>query len=336
MHRTTRRRPGGATPAGALGCAAALSALAACTPPPVLLPAPPPPALAASQVIDAAVAAVGLHTIALSEVRLACDLARVREASSPVDVAGLGPCPRALEEETVEQLVNQALILEDAARFNVEVPPEAVDARFAALEAKLAGPAGFERFLARHGLDHGALRERLAREVLLGRYLDRRIGLLVFVTPDEVAAFYEANRERFEGADLATAEPQIRAYLQRAKYRDALMDYIQSLRARADVRRLSPRRPEEPEAPRGGPHGVVLPGGPDRPPHEAPYPGLPRGPRGAAGSAGWIKGARASGADGCRLVTRGRNFLAAPFTRMLKFAVFATRSASTSTSGATP
>lgn len=242
----TRCRPGGGgTWVGVLACSAALSALAACTPPPVSLPAPPPLPLPA-HLIDAAVAAVGLGTIALSEVRLACDLIRVREAPSPVDVAALGPCPPALAEETVEQLVNQALILEDAARFNVEVPPEAVDERLAALEGKLGGPAGLERVLARHDLDRAALRGRLSREVLLGRYLDRRIGLLVFVTPDEVEAFYRANREPFGGADLAAAEPQIRAYLQRVKYRDALTDYIQSLRARADVRRLAPGRPGYP------------------------------------------------------------------------------------------
>lgn len=245
----TRRGPGGAAPGRTLAGAAVLWALAACTPPPVSLPAAAPPPLSGPvQVVDAAVAAVGLDTITLSEVRLACDLTRVREAASPVEVAALGPCPRALEEETIEQLVNQALILEDAARFDVEAPPDAVDARLASLEAKLAGPGGLDRFLARHGIDRPALRERLAREVLLGRYLDRRIGLLVFVTPDEIAAFYRANGQQFGRADLAAVEPQIRAYLQRVKYRDALTDYVQSLRARADVRRLGPGRAGSPSA----------------------------------------------------------------------------------------
>lgn len=230
-----------------LGVAAALaafSALVGCTPPPVSIPPPPPPPLPGPvRLLDAAVAAVGLETIALSEVRLACDLTRIREAPAPVDPSALPPCPPSLEEETIDQLVNQTLILEDAARFDIEVPASAVDARFAALEAMLAGPGGLERFLARHAIDRAALRAWLAREVLLGRYLDRRIGLLVFVTPDEVETFYRQNLDQFAGVDLAAAEPQIRAYLQRRKYRDALAEYIQSLRARAGVRRLAPPRP---------------------------------------------------------------------------------------------
>ncbi len=240
----TGRRPrrGAAGPAGRLAAGLLGATLAAaCTPPSVFIPPPPPPPLPAPpQLIDAAVAAVGLEPIVLSEVRLACDLARLREAPSPVDPASLASCPPALEEETIDQLVNQTLILEDAVRFNIQVPPDAVEARLAALASKLAGPDGLERFLARHGIDRAVLRERLAREVLLGRYLDQRIGLLVFVTPDEVEAFFRANRQQFGGVDLAEAEPRIRAYLQRRKYRDALVDYVQSLRSRAEVRRLAP------------------------------------------------------------------------------------------------
>ncbi len=225
---------------GPTGVAAVLSVLAGCTPPPVSIPPPPPPPLPGPvRLLDAAVAAVGLAVIPLSEVRLACDLTRIREAAAPVDPAALPPCPASLEEETVDQLVNRTLILEDAARFDIEVPAGSVEARLAALEAKLAGPEGLERFLARHAIDRAALRAWLAREVLLGRYLDQRIGLLVFVTPDEVEAFYRQNREQFGGVDLPAAEPQIRAYLQRTKYRDALAEHIRSLRARADVRRLA-------------------------------------------------------------------------------------------------
>jgi hypothetical protein len=216
---------------------------AGCTPPSISLPLPePPPLPGPARVVDAAVAAVGLEIIALSEVRLGCDLNRVREATRPVDPAALGACPEELESETLEQLINQSLILEDAARFNIEVPPEAVARGIAQLEAQLAGPDGLSRLLARHDLDRAALEARIAREVLLGRYLERRIGLLVVVTPDEIERYYQTNRSQFGAAPLAQVEGQIRSYLSRLKYRDALAEYIGSLRARADIRRLGPSR----------------------------------------------------------------------------------------------
>lgn len=192
------------------------------------------------RVVDAAVAAVGLDTILVSEVRLGCDLNRVRELPPPVDPATLGPCPPPAEREALDQLINQALILEDAVRFNIEVPVGAVQRGIDQLAARLPGPDGLERFLARHDLDRAALEERLAREVLLGRFLDRRIGLLVFVSPDEVQRYYEANRGRFGGAPLEAVEAEIRTLLSRVKYRDALAEYIQSLRNRGEVRRLGP------------------------------------------------------------------------------------------------
>lgn len=92
----------------------------------------------------------------------------------------------------------------------------------------------------RHDLDRAALEERVAREVLLSRFLDRRIGLLVFVSPDEVQRYYEENRARFGGAPLEAVENEIRSLLFRVKYRDALAEYIQSLRNRGEVRRLGP------------------------------------------------------------------------------------------------
>ncbi len=199
----------------------------------------PPPA-GPTRLLDQAVAAVGLDTILLSEVRLGCDLNRVRDLPPPVDPDTLGPCPPAAEREALDQLINQSLILEDAVRFNIEVPAGAVTRGVDLLAARLAGPDGLDRLLARYDLDRAALEERIAREVLLGRYLDRRIGLLVFVSPDEVQRYYEQNRASF-GGSFEAVEPEIRSYLSRVKYRDALAEYIQSLRARGEVRRLGGR-----------------------------------------------------------------------------------------------
>lgn len=201
-------------------------------------PADLPAVTGPTRLVDAAVAAVGLDTILLSEVGLGCDLNRVRELPPPVDPATLGPCPPAEEQAVLDQLINQALILEDAVRFNIEVPTEAVARGIEQLEARLAGPDGLDRLLARYDLDRAALEERIAREVLLGRYLERRIGLLVFVSPDEVQRYYQQNQARFGGAPLEAVEAEIRTYLSRVKYRDALAEYIQSLRSRGEVRRL--------------------------------------------------------------------------------------------------
>ena len=59
------------------------------------------------------------------------------------------------------------------------------------------------------------------------------------VTPDEVDRYYEEHRADFRGASREAVEQEVRAYLRRAKYRDALAEYIASLRARAEVRRLT-------------------------------------------------------------------------------------------------
>lgn len=111
----------------------------------------------------------------------------------------------AAQRSAVEQLYRRALdtmildilIGQEAERQKVAVSNTEVDAEISRVmqQSRLA-KAEFEKQLVREGLSVDSLRERVRKTLLRQKLMGMMVGRKVVVTPEEVAAYYEANKDK--------------------------------------------------------------------------------------------------------------------------------------------
>ena len=123
---------------------------------------PSPPGV--GQVLDRVLAVVGGQVILLSDVRLFLETGLL-DPSGAAD-----PVPPALE-----RLIERRLILDEAARYVVEVPsPGEVDARMRRLERRLGGSSTLDAALAVSGYSREDLQQVVQDDLRIEFYLARR------------------------------------------------------------------------------------------------------------------------------------------------------------------
>jgi peptidyl-prolyl cis-trans isomerase SurA len=151
-----------------------------------------------STLVDRVVAVVGDSVILETELRDAVLEAQVQAQSSTVN-------PR----EMLEQLINEQLILQAAARDStMRIPPEELDARveqgFQTIRSRFGTQAAFERALADQGLSEEEyrteLRDNLRRQQIQQLFISRQLqdASPVAVTESEMRSFFEERRGSLE------------------------------------------------------------------------------------------------------------------------------------------
>ncbi|OGR65467.1 MAG: hypothetical protein A2X31_11740 [Elusimicrobia bacterium GWB2_63_22] len=94
----------------------------------------------------------------------------------------------------LSELIDEKLLLEEAARLSLKADPKQVDARLASLEANYPDKAQFEKNLKSVGWSKGELRELIRRQMLI-RAAVIAAGRLA-VTDEDAKAFFDKNKER--------------------------------------------------------------------------------------------------------------------------------------------
>lgn len=125
------------------------------------------------------------------------------------DDAGLNPRTSedraALRDATLQDLVDQALLLQAARAANVTVPPERVDRELLRLKAEYPGPS-FDEALAQGGTTTEELREQTRRELTIEEFFARQVFSRVAVTDPDVEAYYKAHLQEFAHPEEVHAE----------------------------------------------------------------------------------------------------------------------------------
>lgn len=154
--------------------------------------------LPAAAVAAEVVARVGEDTIDRDQ--LAAALERAKVAAIPE-----GPQRRQAEAAVLEQLVNDLLLRQAAARAGVVVDPAAVAGQVERIKKDVATRgATFEEFLARVGRDEAGLRQQIGVELLVKQFLAAR------VTSEAVAASFEKNRRELDGTTVRVSHIVLR------------------------------------------------------------------------------------------------------------------------------
>jgi len=109
-----------------------------------------------------------------------------------------------LKLNVVDQLINNEILLERAKKLNLEASDGEVEDKFTELKSPFTEDE-FQRQLRARGMTVDDLKRDLRRQLSIQKLLNREVAAKITITDQDVADFYNANRNQFN-----VAEPQYR------------------------------------------------------------------------------------------------------------------------------
>ena len=173
-------------PTAAVLAAAALAAACSEGPDPVVPPIAEasPPAAEAHRVEDRVVAVLDEEAILLSDVDQVIGLGLVEERP--------GESLEELRARVLEGLIDQRLRFRQVDRFGLErVAVDVVETEVAKIAGQFGDRAAFLRRLAELDMTEEELDQLVARQLMVLSYVEERLGARIFVSLDDIRAYYE-------------------------------------------------------------------------------------------------------------------------------------------------
>jgi len=143
------------------------------------------------------------------------------------------------------QLIEEAMYLQEARRLNISVTDAEVDARLRKVMADYPG-VGFEKVLARDGLDLARYKEDLAGRLTVEKLIQAEVYSKIAVTESQTASYYREHRREF-------CQPE------RVRARQIVVDnpkeaasILKEIKKGADFARLARTRSLSPDSLAGG------------------------------------------------------------------------------------
>jgi parvulin-like peptidyl-prolyl isomerase len=190
-----------------------------------------PPSL---QLADRIVAVVDEDPILASDLEQAIGLGLESRRAGEDDTA--------FRRRVLDALIEQRLRFHEVDRFGfTEVPVEEIEARFEDIRSQFPSVEAFRARLRAIGSSEEALRQLVARQLMVLTYVEERVGARVFVALDDIRAYYESvlvPEMRRSGAAVPPIEEvreQIRAVLREQRLDEEIERWTAGLRAEADV-----------------------------------------------------------------------------------------------------
>jgi len=149
---------------------------------------------------------------------------------------------RALWRRVLDMQIEQRLRTHDLDRFGfADVAPQEIDKEFAVVRARFPTPEAFAERLHQVGLTEDGLKQLIARQLMVFGYVEERLGARVFVSLDDISAYYhdtldaEMKREGKPLPPLDEVRERIRAVLREQRLLEEITRWTAELRRQADV-----------------------------------------------------------------------------------------------------
>jgi hypothetical protein len=212
----------------------AASAAFLAAPPSTAQTAASPQAQKPGNLTDRILAVVDEDPILASDLERAIGLGLVQRQPNEGD--------KALRRRVLDGLIEQRLRFHEVDRFGfTEVPAAEIDSQLEALRASFASAEAFQARLRALDLDMVALREILARQLMILAYVEERLGARVFVALADIQTYYseeltpEMRRQGTEPPPLPSVREEIRALLRERRLNEEIDRWTLELRDGADV-----------------------------------------------------------------------------------------------------
>ena len=135
------------------------------------------------------------------------------------------------EKEATERTIDEVLMFEEAIRLSSDTPSEETVARAVSSLAEKAGP----------GFTGPALRRKALVQLAISSYIELRLRPQVRVEDEEVQKAYNERVVRDPQPPFELISDSIREALENQALDQKIEDWVTSLRAREEVRRVEPR-----------------------------------------------------------------------------------------------
>lgn len=194
------------------------------------------PTAARSALLERVIAAVNNDVITLS------DLRHTVAYNAAIGGKGNG---RRLAVETLEGIINRKLLLQEASRLGfVEVTEQDARAETQRLRERLGSDDAFQAFLSRVGMSEDQLTSLLGEQLVVQRFVERKIELYARVSRDDVEAYYREHHADYMGRQFSEVQKQITSMLSGQLAAQQLDSYLAELRSRAMIR-INPLRDDD-------------------------------------------------------------------------------------------
>lgn len=142
----------------------------------------------------------------------------------------------------LEALIAQALRFRDVERFGAEdIPKDSIEARVTEIAKRFPAPADLDTALKGVELTPDELRALVKRQLQVEAYVQERFAPLVFVSNDEIDAYYrgtwtqQRKQRGLAVPPLAEVREEIRALLRASRLQEEIEKWTTQLREHANV-----------------------------------------------------------------------------------------------------
>jgi parvulin-like peptidyl-prolyl isomerase len=164
-------------------------------------------------------------------------------------------------QRVFEQLIEQKLLLSAAKRENIEVKDREVENQIDDVRKKIGSKEEFESALRRQNLSLNDLKKRFTEQIMVRKYVDKKVVSKITVSPAEVSEYYQAHAQEFnEPEKIRLSNILIRLKEDREsmdKASELAKEILRRLREGGDFAGLAKLYSEGPGAAEGGSMGYV-------------------------------------------------------------------------------
>ncbi|HWM89556.1 MAG TPA: hypothetical protein VN493_02190 [Thermoanaerobaculia bacterium] len=228
----------------ALVVSLAVSGGAAQNPPPRPPATPQKGAVQKPELKDRVMAVVDEDPILASEVEraIALGLAQPRE----------GEADTAFRRRILNGLIEERLRFHEIDRYGFEqVPVDLIEQNVAQVRARFPSEEAFRQTLRDLGLSQQAVRQLVARQLMVFTHVEEQLGPRVFVSLDDITAYYRnvftpaMQKEGTTVPPLEDVRDRIRAVLKEQRLNEELEKWTEELRRAADIQVYFDRPPDQ-------------------------------------------------------------------------------------------
>lgn len=144
--------------------------------------------------------------------------------------------------DVLESLIDQTLRFRDVERFGAEdISKDVIEARMREIATRFPASTDFDAAIARAELTPDEVRAQVKRQLQVEAYIRERFSPLIFVSQDEVEAYYRGTWSEERKASglpvqsLAEATETVRTRLKASRLQEEIKKWTEQLRSRANV-----------------------------------------------------------------------------------------------------
>ena len=108
-----------------------------------------------------------------------------------------------MQKTVLERLIEDKLILAEAKKQGIKVPPEAIKKRLSEIKKEFKDDAEFSDALASQGLTPADFRKKIEQQMMISAAVEFNVRRNIVVSPVEITAYYQANLKDFQQLESA-------------------------------------------------------------------------------------------------------------------------------------